>query len=105
MAVIGAPTATAPASLDGPPERYTQIVAVWQSDCLVCGLSPFDSDTLILLGYPVEEEEEEEIEGEGEEEGGVGGGQEGERAAVWGGARGLFQPEVQLVKRHNGEVT
>lgn len=96
MAVIGAPTASTPASLEAP-ERYTQIVALWQSDCLVCGLSPFDSDTLILLGYPVEEEEEEE--GNGEEDGG-----EGDRVKVWGGARGLFQPEVQLVKRHNGEV-
>eukprot|EP00752_Nemacystus_decipiens_P006159 g5557.t1 len=102
MAVIGAPTASAPASLEAP-ERYTQIVAVWQSDCLVCGLSPFDSDTLILLGYPVEEEEEEEEEeGEGEGEGEEVDREE--RLKVWGGARGLFQPEVQLVKRRNGEV-
>lgn len=108
IAVIGAPTASAPASLEAP-ERYTQIVAVWQSDCLVCGLSPFDSDTLILLGYPVEEDEEDEEEpgkgeGEGQENGDAGGGEGGERVRVWGGARGLFQPEVQLVKRHNGEV-
>jgi hypothetical protein len=30
-----------------------QITALWHSDCLICGLSPFDADTLVLLGYPV----------------------------------------------------
>lgn len=95
MAVIGTPTSGTPTALEAP-ERYTQIVAVWQADCLVCGLSPFDSDTLVLLGYPVEEDDYEE---EGEE--GLG---EGEGASVWAGGRGVFQPEVQLVKRRNGEV-
>ncbi|CAM9223114.1 unnamed protein product [Discosporangium mesarthrocarpum] len=77
------------------PQRYTQIVAVWQSDCLVCGVSPFNQDSLILLGYVVEEEEEEEEEGEAEGLEEKGGG----RVAL-----GMFQPEVHLVKRATGEV-
>lgn len=111
MAVIGAPTASAPAALEAP-ERYSQIVAVWQADCLLCGLSPFDDDTILLLGCPVDEEEEEEEEDgeeEQEEEDEEGDGKEGREGAEgqrsgWGGVRGVFQPEVQLVKRGNGEV-
>lgn len=103
MAVIGTPGAAAPGggALESP-ERYTQIVAVWQADCLLCGLSPFDNDTLVLLGYPVDEEEDEEEEGEeGVGEAGNGGGGGGR---VWGGVGAVFQPEVQLVKRATGEV-
>ncbi|CAM9149944.1 unnamed protein product [Pylaiella littoralis] len=108
LAVIGAPTAVAPALLEAP-ERYTQTVAVWQSDCLLCGISPFDSDTLILLGYPVEEQEDDDEQEEDDEqdeqgEGWSGGGEEGDKERVWGGAKGVFQPEVQLVKRQTGEV-
>lgn len=96
MAVIGTATTAAPAALEAP-ERYTQIVAVWQSDCLLCGLSPFDKDTLVLLGYPVDEDDDDDDDGGGEE-GGRGEGR------MWRGGRGVFQPEVQLVKRANGEV-
>lgn len=132
MAVIGNPSAVAPAALETP-ERYTQIVAVWQADCLVCGLSPFDADTLVLFGYPVDEivfDSEEEREDGGDSDGDVepagvvlfgsggGGGGGGGSSAEFGLGLGLglgvdggggdagekFQPEVQLVTISTGEV-
>lgn len=108
VTVMGNPSSTAGGGLrESVPERYTQIVALWQSDCLICGISPFDSNTLVLLGYPVEEPEEDDAEEEyGEEEEdnrGVGNRRE-LQGGGWDGKGALFQPEVQLVKRSTGEV-
>lgn len=130
MAVIGNPSAVAPAAMETP-ERYTQIVAVWQADCLVCGLSPFDADTLVLFGYPVDEivfDSEEEREDGGDSDGDVGpagvvvfgGGAGGGTSSAGfdsgiglglgvdgggGDAGAKFQPEVQLVTISTGEVS
>ena len=109
VTVLGNPSSGAPTGLrEGVPERYTQIVALWQSDCLLCGISPFDANTLVLLGYPVEEPEDDDAEEEyGEEEEddeGVGSRRRLRGDGGWGGRGALFQPEVQLVKRSTGEV-
>lgn len=107
VTVLGNPSSAAAAGLrESVPERYTQIVALWQSDCLLCGISPFDSNTLVLLGYPVEEPEDDDAEeeyGEEEDDRGVGNLRE-LRGGGWDGKGALFQPEVQLVKRSTGEV-
>ena len=98
MTVMGNSSSVSRSVVIEPPKRYMQIVAIWQSDCLLCGLSPFDENTLVLLGYPVEEQEELDEEEDFEE--GFDGGQ----GTNWGGRGALFQPEVQLVKRATGEV-
>lgn len=129
MTVMGTPAVTAPVALETP-ERYTQIMAVWQADCLVCGLSPFDADTLVLLGYPVDEFDDGYDGQERADDGGaeilsgdgvgmdvgvgavVFGAQEATsgmqdnmaRLGLGSGSAKVFQPEVQLVKRNNGEV-
>lgn len=107
VTVLGNPSSAAAGGLrESVPERYTQIVALWQSDCLICGISPFDSNTLVLLGYPVEEPEADDAEEEyGEEEDNRGVGNRRElQGGGWDGKGALFQPEVQLVKRSTGEV-
>lgn len=108
MGVIATAAAASPVALEGP-ERYTQIVAVWQADCLVCGLSPFDADSIVLLGHPVDEFDEDYEDGGGME-GSVGAvvfG--GEDVPASGSGQGsapstVFQPEMQLVRRTTGEV-
>ena len=33
-------------------------VADWEADCIICGLSTFDADHILLLGYAPPEEED-----------------------------------------------
>ena len=88
-------------------------VVDWETDCIVCGISSFDADHMIILGYapPYEDDLGKELDRDEEEKTELSkpdiadnkytnkSNELDETAVV-----GLSQPEIQIILRSTGEV-
>ena len=113
---------TAPGGVGAPDIITARSVIDWETDCIVCGISSFDADHVVLLGYapPVEEElgtvipEEYNNKGKnskhlkttdsGYTDNSVDENLDESFQSGGGTVIGLNQPEIQIVLRSTGEL-
>jgi hypothetical protein len=113
---------TTPGGVGAPDIITARSVIDWETDCIVCGISSFDADHVVLLGYapPVEEDlgtvisdvysgkeknsKHLKTTGSGYTDNSVGENLDDNFRSAVGTVIGLNQPEIQIVLRSTGEL-